>query len=119
MTTPTNPQGKAPPDSQLGDVLDSGLGPLDADGTPLAMAEEPDGGSQTPPGYRSQKAGQAAPTGSGTWWARLLALLPDWLQTALFSKRAWEDWARSMASSFAMMVLMVVRQSASSLAPHC
>lgn len=99
--------------ARLHDVLDSGLDPLDQDGTPAVMKTEPKTPRNTTPrGFERHPAGENHPPARrGTWFGRLLALLPDWLQEAIFTSRSWKNWFRSMVAAFVMMILMVARRS--------
>lgn len=101
--------------NQLENVLDSGLEPLDQDGTPMAMQTEPKTPrNTTPQGFKRHTSGENEPPARrGTWFGRLLGHLPDWLQEALSTSRAWKNWFRSMVAALAMIIMMVAKKSKS------
>lgn len=98
---------------ELHNVLDTGLEPLDDEGTPAVLKAKPrTPRNTTPRGYERHTTGENQPPARrGTWFGRLLEHLPDWLQEAIFTSRAWKNWFRSMVAAFAMMVIMVARRS--------
>lgn len=93
--------------NELGEELNGG--PSGQNGTTTSTPR-----NTTPQGFERHSAGENKPPARrGTRFGRMLEILPDWLQEALTTSRAWKNWFRSMVAALAMMIIMVARKSMS------